>query len=431
MFVAAPGQGAYIDPSRRFGYTMEPPLTAGGSSLVTTAMDWSSFVNSTRTTTTSFNNFDATGDSQLGVSNVSVLLAQDGRWETTLRGTPTLAMLIAQATNTAHDLTADSIYGAQWVNGAGSSKNIISGAGNGNMNRTLSTQSAVTNDIGIIEFAGDQVMLKYRPVVTQGQYLAGNEYVMHRFAAARTQTLFPGGRFFGTPNGLGQLKQIIGSLLRKWGAANVNIVLCGNSLFQDDGSSNLITQLSDAYPWVGRGVTVTNLSANAATWQIMTATQAANAKAAFNGAKKNILLTWETTNTILAGGTSASNLTDAQAFFTAVTAATAWDAIFTAETIPREGGWANQAAMTTGNGVMKAADTNLEQNLGSFNGQTPQFIRLRPGTVLDMTTYISPGDFDATGAIWQEAAGSRIHLNAFGDYIVTPKWQAKLLTLAY
>lgn len=420
--VRSPIKDAVFDPLSRIG------SSSAVSPLVTTAMDWSSFVGSTRTTGGGFNNFDATGDSQLGVANVSMLLAQDGRWEATLRGTPTLAMLIAQGTNTAHDLTADSIFGAQWVNGGGASRVINAGTGNGGMNRNLASLSAVLNDIGILEFAGDQVMVKYRPVVTQGQFLAGSEYVMHRFAAARTGTLFPGGRFFGAPNGLGQLKQIVGSLLRKWGAANVNIVLCGNSLFQDDGSSNLITQLSDAYPIVGRGVTFTNLSANAATWQIMTATQAANAKAAFNGAKKNILLTWETTNTILAGGTASTNLTDATAFFTAVKSGTAWDAILTAETIPREGGWANQAARDTGNALMKTADSTLQ---AACAGLGVTWVPLRAGTVLDMATYVSPGDFDATGAIWQEAAGSRIHLNAFGDYIALPKWQAPLLQLAY
>lgn len=416
--------------TRSLASTLQYPPSSGASApaLVTTALDFSSLGGATRTTGGGFVNIDAAGDNIIGVSNASILLSQDGRVEITLRGTPTLAMLIAQYTNVAHDLNADSIFGAQWVNGAGSSKVINTGTGNGPLNRTLGGLSAILADIGILEFAGDQVMLKYRPVVTQGQYLAGSEYVMHRFAAARTGTMFFGGRFFGTPNGLGQLKLIIGSLLRKWGAANVNLVLCGNSLFQDDGASNLITQLFDAYPIVGRGVTITNLSANAATWQIMTATQATNAKAAFNGAKKNVLLTWETTNTILAGGTASTNLTDATAFFTAVKAGTAWDAILTAETIPREGGWADQPTRTAGNGVMKSADSTLQ---AACAGLGVTWVPIRAGTVLDMATYVSPGDFDATGAIWQEAAGSRIHLNAFGDFIALPKWQAPLLQLAY
>lgn len=209
-------------------------------------------------------------------------------------------------------------------------------------------------------------------------------------------------------------------------SASVNVVWDGNSLVYGQGASyvggirnNAVTQTANRAPIAGSGATVTNLGVSGQTWAQMNSS-ASDVDAAWIDGKTNLLVLWETTNAVCSQSSSQTPAQCLSAIRTYVTnrrAARPW-VIVCLTTIPREYGFAvnDQATRSAKNADLLAVDAALKANPAEYGLDRVIDLR-RPGSPFAFSSF-SSSDFDSAGAIWQEPAGTRVHLNNAGYAIV-------------
>jgi hypothetical protein len=286
-----------------------PGNWGGGASLVTDFPQFLSHANSTETGngTTGYTYTGAgTGDSDMGnTSGKGITLAQNGRFECTVKSLLLFNAFLAQSSDTAVGLAAAALYGGN-IN-ASTYKTVIAGTANGAVNRGSGLNvgaafPATDSDVLILEFIGTKPLLKLRPTG------ASNEYVLHSFGTARSGTLYMGAKFFNVGEVLSIFKRIIGNPYRPWTTSANAIIAAGNSFFDQASDTEFIGQIQDAYPICGNDTTFTNLGIVGATWADIQANQLAGANAAYiaAGARLKHIIFSENSNTVIQQGLNAA-----------------------------------------------------------------------------------------------------------------------------
>lgn len=215
----------------------------------------------------------------------------------------------------------------------------------------------------------------------------------------------------------------------QWSSA-VNLVWDGNSLVAGVGNPGqpLPAMVAAAAPVTGSGAATTNVGIAGQAWSDMTAT-ATDVDGAWVSGKTNVLVLWETTNSIINNAeTGAQAMTDATAYITARRAVHPW-VVVVLTTIPRESGTTitDQTTRTAQNLQLVAADTLLKANFATIGADVVCDVR-QAGSPFAFAAY-TPADFDASGAIWYESTPSRVHLNAAGYGVVANYVAASLRKL--
>lgn len=212
----------------------------------------------------------------------------------------------------------------------------------------------------------------------------------------------------------------------------VNIVYEGNSLMAGlgaTGGQTLPVQMANAAPLTGAGTVSTNLAVSGSTWSDMT-TRAGGVDAAWAAGKTNILVLWEHLNSICAGGLTAAQSASAMATYIAARRAVHPWIVVSLTMLPCEGYsgvMTNQTLRDQYNSIMTACDNLIRANPTAYGVDALVDVR-QAGSVFAIPAYL-PANFDATGAIWNEAAGSRVHLNNAGYGLVAPMVNAVLTKL--
>lgn len=210
-----------------------------------------------------------------------------------------------------------------------------------------------------------------------------------------------------------------------------NIVIDGNSLVFGIGASgtNLSQILSGLPLFSGSGITVQHSGTGGHAWSDML-TGIADIHSRFQVGKRNILFTWETTNSICSSNkTVAAALADAKAYADAVKATNpSWE-IYNISTLAR-----NQAGGQTiavANQKMVDFDIEMAKNYRNynFNGvveirmpNSPFYIDLASPNWTVLDPYIASGE-TSTGN------NTYIHLNNTGYTVVANFIQQKLRSI--
>lgn len=216
-----------------------------------------------------------------------------------------------------------------------------------------------------------------------------------------------------------------GSQWLKFGPS-VNIVADGNSLMYGQGASylnglrqNAIYQAANLSPLAGSGTTIADVGISGQTWAAMTSA-ASDVDNAWVDGKTNILLLWETTNSICSqysNKTPAQCLAAISGYVSARRAVHPW-IIACLTTIPREYGFAvnDQATRDAKNADMMAVDAAIKVSPESY-GLDRVIDTRRTGSPFAFSQF-TQADFDAAGSVWQEARDLRVHLNNSGYAII-------------
>lgn len=209
----------------------------------------------------------------------------------------------------------------------------------------------------------------------------------------------------------------------------VNIVWEGNSLVSGVGSTGgqtLPLQSSSNAPIANTGTGITNLSVSGSTWAAMEA-RASGVNAAWVNGKTNILVLWEHVNSICAGGLTAQQSANAMRDYIAARRAVHPWIVVGLTMIPCEGYigvMTTQALRDQYNSIMTTCDNLVRADPAAYGLDALVDVR-QTGSVFAIPAFL-PANFDATGAIWSEAAGSRVHLNNAGYGLVAQMVNAAL-----
>lgn len=204
--------------------------------------------------------------------------------------------------------------------------------------------------------------------------------------------------------------------------ANTHLSFDGNSLFAGVGATGSPLQNAPnqvmalpAFAGTGQGPSdspYANVAVSGHTWAQMLAHGVDNTWAQ---GKRNLLLLWETTNTLAGGKTPAQNFADAKAYIAARRAAKPW-IIGVLTSLPKEGpdstliGSANEF-----NASLVAADNMFRTRRQELGADFIVDTRL-PGSPFAFTGYTA-ADFTACG-LYFEAVGSRVHLTNAGYAVI-------------
>lgn len=200
--------------------------------------------------------------------------------------------------------------------------------------------------------------------------------------------------------------------------SSVRVVWDGNSLVYGVGATSgqtLPVQVSALAPMSGSGATYSNHGISGQTWSAMLS--AADIDGAWQAGKINVLVCWETTNTVCntPGLSSAQTIDGIAAYIAARRAAHPW-IIVGITTIPREtsGLMTSQSERERLNGIMVEVDSAMKSGQLDFDAVVD--VR-QPGSPFALAGY-STADFDGSGWIWAELSPNRVHLLNAGYAIV-------------
>lgn len=209
----------------------------------------------------------------------------------------------------------------------------------------------------------------------------------------------------------------------------VNLVWAGNSLVQGTGASigakTLPNQTAALAPVTGSGAATVNDGISGYSWANMV-TGAATIDAAWVNGKTNVLILWETTNSVFNEGlTGLQCIAAAQSYIAARRAVHPWIMVVLT-TLPREAGplVSTQPQRDAANAEMVVFNNYVLQNRASLGAD--RVVNVRPaGSPFAFANYL-PASFDATQTYWYETTG-RIHLVDAG-YAVIAGYVASVLS---
>jgi len=220
--------------------------------------------------------------------------------------------------------------------------------------------------------------------------------------------------------------------------SSVNVYFHGNSLTFGVGSTTGFRyqdQVANLWPLVGSGVNVGSHGVTGWTWRNMNGLDGGSSTEVDNGfvaGKKNILVAWETTNTIT-GRTVAQTYADAKQYITARLTAHPWHSVVIITGLPRSGlPWTTQSDVTTGNLNLVAADDLFRNNYRAI-GITALVDTRTPKSPFAFTDYL-PASFAATRRLWVPAPtntlnGVDVHLVNIGYGVIAQQVAGTLAQL--
>lgn len=198
----------------------------------------------------------------------------------------------------------------------------------------------------------------------------------------------------------------------------LNIVCDGSSLTQGIGSSpgkSYPEVLATLAPLVGTDATVTNVGIGGQTWRMMAGLDGgsfADIDSAFVVGKRNVLIAWETTNSITGGRTVAQAIGDMEGYLAACLPE--WEVVLVTS-LPRQYG-----ASDPRHDSLMEVDTYCRSNYRRL-GVTALVDVRRAGGPFAFDGK-SDADFARTQHLWYETE-NRIHLRDAG-YAVIAGWMA-------
>jgi hypothetical protein len=202
------------------------------------------------------------------------------------------------------------------------------------------------------------------------------------------------------------------------------LVFDGNSLVQGVGAATPLPAALMGRPFfAGSGAAMVNLGVGGQTWRQMDGLDggsAADVDGACAAGRTDILLAWETTNSVFnAGRTVQQTIGDARAYVANRLAAHPDRVVVLLTSLPREAGPAvapDRASVEAANAVLSAVDDHFRAAYRAMGARA--LVDLRgPSSPFAFTGY-APADFDAAGPYWAEGPGGRIHLNDAGYGLV-------------
>lgn len=201
--------------------------------------------------------------------------------------------------------------------------------------------------------------------------------------------------------------------------SDFNIVHDGNSLTAGIDMTMGMTmpqQVARSAPITGSGAALSSKTNSGWTWLQMQSQDGAAVDAAWVSGKTNILVIWETTNSLATGRTVQQAYDDAKAYITARRAANPW-IIIVLTTIPRQNHPdAQQANNDLFNANLLAVDALMKSQVADLGADYILDVR-RAGSPFAFTAY-TPADFNAIQQYWVGTTG-RVHLNNVGMQIIS------------
>lgn len=204
----------------------------------------------------------------------------------------------------------------------------------------------------------------------------------------------------------------------------VNLVFDGNSLFFGEGATasqfRVPDQVMALAPVAGSGATRTGSGnpVSGQTWRQMNGLDGgstADVDGAWSAGKTNILIIWETTNSVYNGGrTGLQAAQDCADYIAARKALNPWKVVLLT-TIPREQG-SNQTDRDAKNAQLAAADNFMRGNYRAMGADVLCDVRVA-GSPFAFASYL-PSDFTAAGDVWKAGESPRIHLNDSGYSVI-------------
>lgn len=376
------------------------------------------------------------GDGQANGADQSIGLSQEGAIRCKVNSGPA-SYLGLSSTNTSQDETAWK-YGIQWY--AGTNYYVIENGSTLGAPLNIGQQMVPGVDeiqlrkIGVTSSIAE-VVVEVLPAggVWGTNGTPGDEVIIYKFATKVTTTLYPALRtYVGSES--------MGPMIFQLGQAQAR--LPDNSAhMQGEGDSLMTMQLGylqNLPPFVGCGVTWSDLSVAGSQWNLTGSLGMQNRTAAVNS-------DWVAgrSNGIIAGAGSNDNAINSKTNATIVTDATAWAGALTNPyalgkhlegPIPRAGSYANQTARDTANGTgasgLKGLNTLFQSSyLGmGFNN----FVDRRPtGSRMDLAAFLQ-ANFDNAGiwysqASFQEAWDGSIHPFDYLAYDAAKKASASMV----
>jgi hypothetical protein len=208
-------------------------------------------------------------------------------------------------------------------------------------------------------------------------------------------------------------------------SSGVNIVWDGNSLVAGVGATGGLTlpvQTAALSPVSGSGAVTSNVGVSGQSWADMTS-GASDVDAAWVPGKTNILIPWETTNSVFnTGRTGVQAFSDAATYIADRKSRHPW-IVLCPTSIPRTS-TINQADCDYKNAQLVIADNLMRTGYKSIKIDRLVDLR-RAGSPFAFSAY-NMSDFSASGAIWYEGPGYQIHLNNAG-YALVAGWVAAAL----
>lgn len=217
--------------------------------------------------------------------------------------------------------------------------------------------------------------------------------------------------------------------------AQTNVVWDGNSLFTYTPSVPTLTMASS--PISGAGAW-SSVAIAGQTWRQMAGQDSGSSadvdaalQAGQASGRQNVLVLWEHTNAICnAGRTVQQTYADMLAYIDGRRAVDPGVRILVLGTIPRQGFTVTSAYSTVQdvNVALQQVDLLVQTNAAALD---IGFLSLRqPGSPLSLSAF-DEVDFVASGDIWIEGAGARIHLNTAGRSLIAPRVVTGLQRLVY
>lgn len=203
---------------------------------------------------------------------------------------------------------------------------------------------------------------------------------------------------------------------------NAHIVFDGNSLFT--GSPSVPDLAVASAPVSGSGTTSANVAIAGQTWRMMNGQDGGSTtdvNGAFSASRQNVLVLWEHTNAICNVGSTANQCyQDMLDYIAARRAVSPGCPILVLGTIPRQGFTLTAAYSNVKqiNAALQQVDLLVQQNAAAIG---VEFMSLRqPGSVFNFSGF-DEADFAASGDIWVEGVGARVHLNNSGKALVAER----------
>lgn len=193
----------------------------------------------------------------------------------------------------------------------------------------------------------------------------------------------------------------------------------GNSMVTEaSGATNWPTFLRAMAPYLGSGATMQNFGVASRTWATMHANAGALDTALAGAGEKKLLGLFEHTNSICNAGQSVADAyADMVRYIRARRAVWPTLRVFVMEAIPRE-----SVTLTTNYQTVLACNAGMQMlNQMVWENRRAldiEFVPTRhPGSPFAFSNFTT-ADFNASGSIWNESAGSRVHVNDAGKQVL-------------
>lgn len=207
----------------------------------------------------------------------------------------------------------------------------------------------------------------------------------------------------------------LGSARRRSSPA-VNIVVDGNSISAGSYSTvgTLDVHIANTPPWDSCPASLTHSghAVSGASWIDMLG-HGAEVDAAYDPDRVNVLVAWETINSLADGRSAAQVLTDLTAYTSARKATRPGWRILHVETIPYGG----SGAWATFNANMATVDAAVRAEPAAYGFDATVSPRVAPAFDHDGTT---SGPFAAYASYWHETGVPYIHPTDAGKAVITP-----------